>query len=385
MADDFEFGPAPPGKDSDSDFADTFEYPVAFRFSFIGVGQAGGRIANTFRNIGYQRVCAVNTADADLAELPLAAEAKLTVGTSQGAGKDPDAAAAMFAAADEDIFDLLKRNWGDNTDYGFVCLSGAGGTGAGAFPKVAEVVKRFMKSAGKPRRVGCIMALPKNVDGQRSAQNALRSVNALQSLNLSPILFIDNERFVELYGSTITARDEKPKSNETTARLLHMVNRLSGTASEDLGGTTFDPTDFSRVLDSGVLAMAAADLRQWNSSADITTAVRDQLKANVLASVDLTLGTVAGLLYVIGGAAWDGQNAVKVTDIDYGTDMLNRMLSGQNASVFQGVYPREGATFLKILAIVGGLPLPKLRLKALREKAGKDPRVDEVARHLGIE
>lgn len=384
MSDDFDFVPPPP-KAAEQSIQDDFDYLPAYRFSFVGVGQAGGRIANAFKSLGYQRVCAANTASADMAELPFSDTAKLLVGDAQGAGKDPEAAAKAFASADEDIFDMLTRSWGPETDYGFVCLSGAGGTGAGAFPKVAEVVKKFMRSHGKPNRVGCVMALPKNADGQRSAQNALRSVNALRSLNLSPILFIDNERFSSLYGHHVSAKDEKPQSNAATAKLLHAFNRLSGTASEDAGGTTFDPTDFSKVLGSGVTALAAAAVSQWSSPADITEPVREQLRQNVLAEVDLAAGSVAGLLYIVSGEAWDGSNPVKGRDLDYGAEMMNRMLSRQDSAVFQGVYPQPaGEPGIRLLAMIGGLPWPTTRLQALRELAGNHAATDEVAKHLGL-
>ena len=35
---------------------------VAFKFAFIGAGQGGGRLAETFFELGYRRVCAINTA-----------------------------------------------------------------------------------------------------------------------------------------------------------------------------------------------------------------------------------------------------------------------------------------------------------------------------------
>ncbi len=37
------------------------EFDGAFNFAFIGAGQGGGRIAETFHKFGYRRVCALNT------------------------------------------------------------------------------------------------------------------------------------------------------------------------------------------------------------------------------------------------------------------------------------------------------------------------------------
>ena len=375
--------PESPDQPSSSEITDNFDHPVAYKFAFIGVGQAGGRIVKTFQDLGYNRICAVNTAVADLSELKsFPAGAKLDVGEQQGAGKDPATAARIVQGKEEDFFDLYTRCWGDEVDYAFICLSGAGGTGAGAYAKAAEVAKNYMRSKKRPNRVGVIMALPKDSEGQRAAKNVLYSMRTLTKLNLSPIIFIDNERFKELYGTKVAVQQEKPASNASTAQLLHTFNRLAGTESEDVGGTTYDPADFSRCLDSGVVAFAATTIRQWASPSDISGPIRDQLKRNVLASVDLTKGTVAGLLYVISGAAWDGPNPVTVGDLDHGTEMMNRILTPKDSAVFPGVYPASGKAGIKVLAMVGGLPYPTDRIKDLAEKAGETR--DSVADFLGV-
>lgn len=375
--------PEAPDAPAGSTISDNFDHPVAYKFAFIGVGQAGGRIAKTFQDLGYSRMCAVNTAVADLAELKtFPDDAKLDVGEARGAGKDPHTAARLVQDKDEDIFDLLKRCWGDDLDYAFVCLSGAGGTGSGVYAKVVQVAQRYMKEQKRPPRVGIIMALPKDSEGQRSAKNVLYSARTLTKLKVSPVIFIDNEKFKLLYGSKVPVPQEKPASNQSTAQILHTFNRLAGTESEDVGGTTFDPADFGRIMDSGVVAFAACNLTSWNTPSDISGPIRDQLKRNVLATLDLTKGDVAGLLYVLSGSAWTGPNAVTVGALDHGTDMMNRILVKQDAAVFPGVYPAKGKDGIKVLAMVGGLPMPLERLQELAVRAGETR--DSVAAFLGV-
>ncbi len=377
--------PETPEKPQVPEITDLFNFPVGFKFAFVGVGQAGGRITAAFRELGYGRVCAINTAVADLAELTgLPAHAKLDVGQQQGAGKDPATAARIFADKDEEIYDLFTRCWGNDVDYVFVCLSGAGGTGAGAYAKVVEVAKRYLAEKKRPVHVGCIMAIPKNSEGQRSAVNVLYSLRTLRKLELSPIIFIDNERFLQLYGHNTSVAKEKPASNTGTAKLLHTFNKLAGTVSEDTGGTTFDATDFSCILNSGVVAFAATTVRKWDSPADITTPIREQLRSNVLASVDLGTGTVAGLLYVLTGEAWEGDNAVKIGHLDAGTQMMHRILhQTEKVTVFPGVYPAQGGeNSIKVLAMVGGLNLPTERITDLAVTAGESR--DSIADFLGV-
>jgi len=387
MSDGFDLDigdlPQTPDEPANDKIIDQFPYDVAYKFAFVGVGQAGGRIVKTFQELGYGRICAVNTAVADLAELKtFPDDAKLDIGEQQGAGKDPKMAAKIAADKDEDFYDLYTRCWGEDVDYAFVCLSGAGGTGAGAYVKAVQVAKKFMCDKKRPNRVGVIMALPKDTEGQRSAKNVLHSIRSLTALNVSPIIFIDNERFKTLYGNNIAASAEKPASNASTAKLLHTFNRLAGTESEDVGGTTFDPADFGWILNSGVVAFAAVTVKKWDEPSDISGPIRDQLKNNVLASVDLTKGTTAGLLYVIGGSAWEGENAVKLGQLDHGTAMMDRLLTPIDSAVFPGVYPAGSGDQIQILAMVGGLPLPAERIKDLAVKAGETR--DSVADFLGI-
>ena len=350
-----------------NELADEFGYPVGYNFAFAGFGQCGGRIVNTFTKLGYRRVCAVNTTPQDMDGLHDAV-AKLDIGRSLGAGKDPERAAAVAADKDEDIFDLYKRAWGSDVDYAFVCLSAGGGTGAGAFVKGVEVARRYMTSIGKPPRVGVIVALPKDSEGQRPALNATHTFQKLHELRpLSPVLFIDNQQFCTLFAN-IPLLTEKDRSNVTTAGILHAFNRVSGMRNADIGGPTFDRADFSRLLDSGLIAFAAHQAKSWDSASDLSTPIRERLKSNCLASVDISHGNVAGLLYGLGGTA---QATLTVEQFEHATSAMTRLMSRADgtSTVYQGVFPVDGDG-LQIMAMVGGLPWPKGRIEAFLRTSG---------------
>lgn len=365
----------PPAESGPPPIKDSFDYNVAFNFGFIGVGQCGGRIATTFGKLGYSRVCAVNTTIQDLAELKIPDTNKLDVGDARGAGKDPAAAAAVFADKDEDIFDLLQRSWGDSVDYGFVCLAAAGGTGAGGFTKTAEVVRRYLQHCKRPVRVGAIVALPRDDEGQRFAQNALHTMRQLASQSLSPIILIDNQKIRELYP-TVAAGVIHSTENQATATLLHVFNRLAGSDSDH---TTFDRADFAKLLDSGLITFAADNISQWATASDITGPIRDRLRRNILATVEFNKSTVAGLLYVLNPMAYDN---VPSAFLDSGTAMFTRMLA-ENSTVFPGVYRGgQSPVGIRVLAMIGKLPLPRQRILDLAARAGVAG--DDVSRILGV-
>ena len=64
---------------------------VAVKFGIIGAGQGGNRLADTFYQIGYRRVCAINTTPQDFLGLSLPTDRQRVLEASEGgAGKDPD-------------------------------------------------------------------------------------------------------------------------------------------------------------------------------------------------------------------------------------------------------------------------------------------------------
>ena len=83
---------------------------VGFKFGFIGAGQGGGKLAETFASIGYARVGVINTADQDLAAINV--KKKLKFGEQQGAGKNRGIAKQAFSENKEDVvdFDIVVKH-----------------------------------------------------------------------------------------------------------------------------------------------------------------------------------------------------------------------------------------------------------------------------------
>lgn len=358
--------PIPPDVATSDEVEDTFDFDTAFRFSFVGVGQGGSRLAESFYKLGYRRVAAINTTLQDLTAISIPDKNKLDIGGG-GAGKDPAVAAAAISDKDEDVYDVLKRAWGRSTDYALVCLGAGGGTGAGASCKVIEIARRLMEENGRPVRVGVIVALPKNSEGQKPAKNALYTVEQLSALDVSPAVILDNERIRELYDPVPSK--EYPLANSSIAKYLHLFNRLGAQDSEH---TTFDRADLSKLLDSGVVAFGAQKITSWSNAADISSAIRQQLRKNILASVDLTEGRQAGLLFVMDREVY-GQ--IKSSTLDHGFEMLSRIL-GEDSIVYRGVYPGGGAG-LTALTMISELKWPKSRLLELAKIAGVDKQAVE--------
>ena len=346
---------------------DTFSDPVACKLGFIGLGQGGSRQAEAFAKLGYGRVCVVNSTHQDLDGIQLPAECKLDLGTN-GAGGDPAKGREAIAGRQEDVFALLKRSWGTDVDRAFICFAGGGGTGAGTFPTVVDVVKQYATEHGRDIKVGVILILPKDSEGMRSAKNACDAVRELARIPaLSPIVLVDNQRIEALYPGMAIARFYGT-ANTTTAQLMHLFNRLAAKSSDMV---TFDPADLGVLLDSGLLVMGAQPIKpapgKAIDEAAVSTAIRQQLKATVLADVDLTTGTHAGLVFVVGQALLD---TLPQRVLDHGHETLSRMLPG--VSLFRGIYPTGGDS-VQAFTMIGGLKWPRTRIDSMARRAGLSP------------
>ena len=102
---------------------------MSFKFAFVGAGQGGSRIAESFHKLGYRKLSAINTAQQDLNTIRL--ENKLCIGDG-GAGKDPTVAEALYATKKEDVLDFMYDSFGEDVDRIFICAGAGGGSGSGS-------------------------------------------------------------------------------------------------------------------------------------------------------------------------------------------------------------------------------------------------------------
>lgn len=363
MSDDpLDLGDLPemPEESAGSGIKDAFDYDVAFKLAFCGIGQAGGRIAEAFYQLGYRSVCAVNTASGDLADLKIPADSKLDL-EGGGAGKDPAIARARSEGRDEDFYDLFKRTWGDEIDYAIICLGAGGGTGAGCWTKALEVARKYLEETKRPVRIGVIAALPKNGEGSRPAKNTVDTLKGLVQHALSPFILVDNERISKIFPG-MAAGPFWTRCNGQIAGLFHLFNRI---AAADSPHTSFDRADLSKLLDSGVVCFGATPIKEYRSAADISKAVRQQLTANVLASANLTTGDKAGCIFILPPDVYD---SIPQEVLDHGFESLNRILA-PNSTVFRGIY-KGNTDQLRCYTMIGGLQLPRERIKELAGKGG---------------
>lgn len=349
--------PPPPEKAKKNTIQDAAA--VAFKFGFIGAGQGGSRIAETFHDLGYRRIGVINTAQQDLNTIQL--ENKLCIGEG-GAGKDPAVAAKCYEAKAEDVLDFMKHSFGDEVDKIFVCAGAGGGTGSGSvipLVKSSQELLRTLKSENT--KVGVILALPKNSEGKRVNANAYKTLQDAYALVeqgiVSPLILIDNEKIGTLYPNLAVSQFWKA-ANHSMAGLFHLFNH---TAAKDSTYSAFDSNDYGSILNSGLIVFGASPVDDWNDPIAISRAVRENLKNNILTGgVDLSTGSCAAAV-MIGGI--EQLNTIPQSSLDQAFDQLSRMLKPHSV-VHRGIYSGDKPT-LMVFSAVGGLDKPTSKLDEL--------------------
>jgi len=145
--------------------------------------------------------------------------------------------------------------------------------------------------------------------------------------------------------------------------MLHTFNLL---AAQDSDYNTFDRADFRSVLRNGMLIFGMTPVEEWADVDDISQAVRQNLKASLLADgFDLSTADMAGAIVV---AHDDVLSEIPMENIDYAFNSLSRALGNENITLHSGIYEgrRPG---MQVFTIVGGLQPPRARMEELENLA----------------
>lgn len=339
------------------------EKASAFKFAFIGSGQGGSRLAYTFWQLGYRRVGAINTAPQDLHALPLPEANKLCFG-SGGAGKNPAAAAEVFAERKEDVLDFMRTVFGPVFDRIIVCAGAGGGTGAGTVTRLVECAAQLQEACKCPsKQVGVVLALPKISEGKKVNANAYWVLKDLADLvkqgAVSPLIVLDNERISSLYPG-LAVNPFWNKANTSVCTLFDLFNTI---CVQNSSHTTFDPTDLKTILDSGLIVFGAMPVPKWQEPAALSSAMRDNLRRNILSGgVNLSTGSVAGAIIV---AASSILETLPLEHLDQAFDQLTRLLR-PGSTVHRGIYSGS-KDMLAIYTAIGGLAAPDEKLSELKK------------------
>lgn len=359
--------PEPDETAVDTTVVDTFDSAV--KYAFIGVGHAGSRLAKAFYDIGYKRVCVVNTATQDLAEIDMPDKNKLWLGAG-GAAKTRRLGENYMRQHYEDVISLMRRCYGTSFDRVIVCCSAGGGTGSGGFDIAIQAANDLVESlrikkVGMPTRVGLLIALPTNSERDRmlNTWEAMKLVESMvRAKKISPVIVADNERINAIFKSA-TLGDVWDKANKSITGLFHLFNRVSVASTKY---TAFDPADYNTLIDSGFVTYGMLRIKSTDKD-DLAEAMRKNVELNVLSGgFNLKEAKVSACLFIGEESVLD---KIPAENVEHAYEQLGRVISGAGV-VHRGIYSKDKQP-LTAYTLVGGMDIPRERLHEISRIAGK--------------
>lgn len=349
----------------------TPEDPRALDLCAVGLGQGGGNLAAEWRRRGYRSLL-LNTARSDLRglareggiDVPESLRLHIGIGTTDGAGKDPDYGAACL----REHADLVKASIEEQmkgADALLLCAGLGGGTGSA----VAELL-RVIESLEIPTI--SVVTLPAHAESGITKVNAVRTANALVTAPLHGRVFIDNERLVEAFPE-VDVVSYYPHVNARVLGPLDALNRLN--ARTDLYSIrSFDGEDMRKVLLSGGVLQThieKLDVTRAPSAADLIAVVERCVNGGQHLAPGLTLEQCAYLALVLVGP----EKILKKTPIQ----VFDEAIAGvkertQGGAVYEGLYVGNDDTPLEVYVLSASLALPArvVELLGAAQTEGRD-------------
>lgn len=161
------------------------------RLLFVGVGQAGGNIANELEKKGYYAAY-INTSGEDLCTLETDPRNTFHVPTTSGCSKSKSKARLYVKKHHGGMLNHIRNNY-PNQDIVFFVFSSSGGTGAGIAPVLLDILSSEEENSYK--RYGAIMVLPSEEETTKCLTNSLETYSELTEIeNIRSVFLIDNSK-----------------------------------------------------------------------------------------------------------------------------------------------------------------------------------------------
>ncbi|TFG44974.1 MAG: cell division protein FtsZ [Dehalococcoidia bacterium] len=229
----------------------------------IGLGQAGGRIADEFARIAIKArqerglrivtdILAVNTDTADLSSLVKVKkdlQHRILIGSGRthghGVAKISEMGAEIAKDEKDNILGIVKKNERFyEADALLLLASGGGGTGSGSLPVIAQAFKENFRD--KP--VYVMVALPYEHERLTEERAVFNTAMCLKSANevADAVILVDNQRFIRKSQSIST---NFQKINEMiVAPFYNLLCAGEETKPKGIGTSVMDAGDIKESL-----------------------------------------------------------------------------------------------------------------------------------------
>ncbi|MEH7107810.1 cell division protein FtsZ [Bacillus sp. JJ1764] len=316
----------------------------------LGVGQAGGNIAEIASTMGFQTAL-INTNQRDGA-VNTRVEKKYFVPGYNGAGQDRSVGLRAVHEHYREMIDFVRKSF-KNIKLLLVAFSTDGGTGSGMSPLLMDILLDQLPQIN----IGAIAIVPERNVLAGNRINAAECIEQISKIEgISSVFLVDNDQMRKTNPQS-SKQQIYLSSNQQVIEAIHHV--VSITKKSSFYGN-FDETDLMNILNTrGVTIISSATVTDAKTSADIASAIQRSWASSIFCPVD-TVGVIrAGLIY-------EGpENVSKLINVPAVFEGI-----GEPVELFEGTYITE--TDPTITTILAGLSFPRSRLQSLEESLEKN-------------
>lgn len=316
----------------------------------LGVGQAGGNIAETAAALDFQAAL-INTNHRD-GKVNTRVEKKYFVPGFHGAGQDRSIGLTAFKDHYQAIIDFVKDSFKDISLL-LVAFSTDGGTGSGMSPPLIDVLLDQLPDIS----IGAIAILPERNVLAGNRINAAECIEELSRIKtISSVFLVDNDQ-IRKFNPQSSKQQIYLSSNHQVMEALDKVLQIAQKSSYY---GNFDETDLINILKSrGVTVIASAAINDAQTTLDVSGKIRLSWANSIFSPVESTGVIRAGLIY---------EGPEKISNLINVPAIFEKI--GEPLQLFEGSYLSESDP--TVTTILAGLPFPARRLLVLEESLEKN-------------
>lgn len=316
----------------------------------LGVGQAGGNIAEIASALGFQTAL-INTNPRDGA-VNTRVERKYFVPGYNGAGQERSLGLRAVQDHYREMIDFVKSSF-KNIKLLLVAFSTDGGTGSGMSPLLIDLLIDQLPGI----KVGAIAVIPeRNV----LAGNRINTAECIEELSqiegICSVFLVDNDQM----------RKMKPQSSKheiyvsANHQTMEAINHLLKITKKSSFYGNFDETDLMNILETrGVTIISSATITDVKTTSDVASKVHHSWLNSIFCPVESQGVIRAGLIY---------EGPENISKLIHVPSIFERV--GEPLQLFEGTYISE--TDPTITTILSGLSFPTHRLLSLEESLEKN-------------
>ncbi|MBC2724422.1 hypothetical protein [Desulfosporosinus sp.] len=317
---------------------------------FLGVGQAGGNIAEIASTMGFQTAL-INTNQRD-GLVNTRVEKQYFVPGFNGAGQDRSIGLKAIQDNYLEMIDFVKQSF-KNIRLLLVAFSTDGGTGSGMSPLFIDLLLDQLPGIN----IGAIAIVPERNVLAGNRINAAECIEEISKIEgISSVFLVDNDQM----------RNMNPQSSKqqiylaSNLQVLEAINSVLQVTQKSSFYGNFDETDLMNILNTrGVTIISSTTITDARSTSDVSSKIQRSWANSIFCPVESTGVIRAGLIY---------EGPENISKLINAPSIFERV--GEPLQLFEGTYISESDP--TITTILAGLPFPTRRLLTLEESLEKN-------------